>query len=110
MVATEGEEMHITALLVTNESLRHGIEDTPLRCGPSEGVVGVRFPPRSENLDLGHPVFSLLTDWNLGHPPSVGTKRFVVFHPFLVLRDGPASALTVYQLIHCKVLKIWEGG
>jgi hypothetical protein len=42
-VTTEGEKMHIPAVLVSNKSLRHGCEDIPT------------VPPRSENPDLGHP-------------------------------------------------------
>jgi hypothetical protein len=58
-ITTEGEEVHIPAVLVTNKPLRHGKKDTPA------------LPPRSENPDLGHPVFSSFhLDGNLRHPPT----------------------------------------
>ena len=31
-------------------------------------------------------------------------------HLWMVRHGALGCALTVYQLIHCKVLKIWEGG
>ncbi len=57
-VATEGEKVHVTALLITNESLRHGVEDTPA------------VHPKSENPDLGHPYLFLSLSGDVGHPPT----------------------------------------
>src|ERR1035437_1600903 len=63
-ITTEGEKMHITAVLVTNESLRHESEDTPA------------VPPRSENPDLGHPVLVYLHRW--GPAPSACTPPWMI--------------------------------
>ena len=46
----------------------------------------------------------LLTFALAGFTPPLNTPAFLWTY------GPPACALTVYQLIHCKVLKIWEGG
>jgi hypothetical protein len=67
--------VHIPAVLVTNKPLRHEKQDTPA------------LPPRSENPDLGHPVFSSFhLDGDMGHPPELhGT------HPSLEKSEGWAT-------------------
>jgi hypothetical protein len=50
--ATEGDEMHLAGLLVTNESLGHGNQNKLSLWGG-----GGSWTPRSENPDLGHPDF-----------------------------------------------------
>jgi hypothetical protein len=60
VIATEGQEMHLAGLLITNESRGDGREHTPVRLGVSlrnQADAGRAVPPRSENPDLGHPDF-----------------------------------------------------
>ena len=45
-----------------------------------------------------------------GALPGFKSETWAANHLWMVRYGALGCALTVYQLIHCKVLKIWEGG